>query len=178
MTDEERRLIQDCKVMIVGSGDFIAYVQEELIKIGFEAIKRITSESSILVTFKRGILIENINHSSLDTGKRESIGIPVLYPFDFISGAGVIVVSPENDYDFIQKTNLRSWAAHYMAGYSSFWKMADADWLHGAIPEIEEGKNCMGAQKTAALMCARIAANIAVGREVKFYPRFYLSKNL
>ena len=45
-------------------------------------------------------------------------------------------------------------------------------------PEALIGGGVGAALKTAAHICARIAANIAVGREVKHFPRFYLCKNL
>lgn len=46
------------------------------------------------------------------------------------------------------------------------------------LPAIREAKTSEAAQRTAAHICAKIAANIAVGRNVKHFPRFYLSKNL
>ncbi len=38
MTNEERLLINECRVMIVGTGDFITYVKNELEQIGFKDI--------------------------------------------------------------------------------------------------------------------------------------------
>ena len=56
--------------------------------------------------------------------------------------------------------------------------MEGCDWLQSNLPAIREGKTSETAKRTAAHICARIAANIAVGREVKHFPRFYLCKNL
>lgn len=47
-----------------------------------------------------------------------------------------------------------------------------------ALPAIRDGKTSEVSLKTATHICARIAANIAVGRKVKHFPRFYLCKNL
>ena len=73
---------------------------------------------------------------------------------------------------------MRQWVAEYMLGYCAFWNVEGCDWLHDALPAIKENKTSEAAMKTAAYMCARIAANIAVGRDVKRYPRFYLCRNL
>jgi len=65
-----------------------------------------------------------------------------------------------------------------MSGYCAFWNIDNSDWLRVVLPRIEQGEQSAKAQQTAACICARILANIAVGRDVKHFPRFYLSKNL
>lgn len=102
--------------------------------------------------------------------------IPIIYPFDFVDGAGAIVVMPGDDNELHGKANARLWAAEYMDGYCAFWNMEGCDWLQSALPKIREGNTSVAAQRTAAHICARIAANIAVGREVKHFPRFYLCR--
>ncbi|MDE7438077.1 MAG: hypothetical protein K2M93_06280 [Muribaculaceae bacterium] len=103
--------------------------------------------------------------------------IPIIYPFDFISGAGAFVLFPGDDRKWLEKSDLRVWAAEYMLGYSAFWKIPGCDWLHEVLPAIKDGKTSDTAQKTAAYMCARIAANIAVDHDVKRFPRFYLAES-
>lgn len=158
--------------MIVGKGEFIKYIKEELAKLGFCIVKNIEVSDESFRENKSGILIEYLGDGlsqSEETGK-----IPIIYPFDFIEGAGVIVLFPDDDREFICKKNIRLWAAEYMSGYCSFWNMEGSDWLQDVLSDIKKNKTSYAAQKTAAYMCARIAANIAVGRNVKRYPRFYL----
>ncbi|MDE6269095.1 MAG: hypothetical protein K2M04_08455 [Muribaculaceae bacterium] len=170
MTDEEKDLINDCRIMIVGTGDFISYLMTELSVIGFDRIQKVTSPLTMPGT--EGILIEYIGSgSSLAVVGDE---IPMIYPFDFIKGAGVIVVFPGDDRGFLNEDNVRLWAAEYMSGYSAFWNMDGYDWLREVLPEIRAHMTSDEAQKLAAHLCARIAANIAVGRKVKRFPRFYL----
>lgn len=69
---------------------------------------------------------------------------------------------------------MRQATSEYMAGYCTFWNVEGYEWLQSALPAIREGKTSEAAMKTAAHICARIAANIAVGRKVKHFPKFYL----
>ena len=99
-------------------------------------------------------------------------------PFDFVNGAGVIVVMPEDERNLLSKPELRQWAATYMAGYCAFWNVEGCEWLRDSLPDIKNGVTSGASLKTAAYICARIAANIAVRREVKHFPRFYLCRNI
>ena len=161
--------------MIVGKCDFITYIKEELCKLGFCDIADVAM-SEIINGPDTGILIEYAGNGLSQTS---DIGdIPVIYPFDFVDGAGAIVVFPGDDRSWLEKQNVRQWTAEYMSGYCAFWNVEGCDWLHDALPAIKENKTSDVAMKTAAHICARIAANIAVGRDVKRYPRFYLCRNL
>ena len=161
--------------MIVGKGDFITYIKEELGKLDFCNIAEV--EIGEIINGKNaGILIE---YTGVGLSQAKDINsISVIYPFDFVEGAGAIVVRPGDDRNWLEKQNVRQWAAEYMSGYCAFWNVEGCDWLHDALPAIKENKTSEAAIKTAAYMCARIAANIAVGRDVKRYPRFYLFRNL
>ena len=161
--------------MIVGKGDFITYIKEELCKLGFCDMADVAM-SEIINGQDTGILIEYIGNGLSQTSDINSI--PVIYPFDFVDGAGAIVVFPEDERDWLEKQNVRQWAAEYMSGYCAFWNVEGCDWVHDALPAIKENKTSEAAMKTAAHICARIAANIAVGRDVKRYPHFYLCRNL
>ena len=175
MTNEEKQMIKECRIMIVGKGDFITYIKEELDKLGFGDIADVAI-SEIINYQNTGILIEytGVGHSQ----SSDMNSIPVIYPFDFVDGAGAIVVFPEDERDWLGKQNMQQWAAEYMSGYCAFWNVEGCDWLHDALPAIKENRTNKDAMKTAAHICARIAANIAVGRDVKRYPHFYLCRNL
>ncbi len=176
MTNEERQLIRKCRIIIVGKGNFLTYVKSELELIGFKEISNVSETDPSKFSHDKGIIIEHIVDSLPLSA--EFTSIPIIYAFDFIEGAGTIVVFPEDEKDFLNKQNIRVWAAEYLSGYCAFWNVEDSDWLHDNLPSIKDGKTSMEAQKTAAHICARIAANIAVSRDVKRYPRFYLSRNL
>lgn len=176
MTSEEKRLIADCRIMIIGASDFIDCVKAELDKSGFKSINIVSGNDGQTITDSIDMIAEYAGNESSCVSANTAI--PILYPFDFVEGAGAIVIMPGDDNELQHKDNLRLWAAEYMAGYCAFWNMEGCDWLHSALPKIREGKTSEAAQRTAAHICARIAANIAVGRKVKHFPRFYLCKNL
>ena len=161
--------------MIVGKDDFITYIKEELRKLDFCKISEVEI-GEIINGQNTGILIEYTGNGSAESGDISSI--PVIYPFDFINGAGVIVIFPGDDRGWLEKQNLRQWVAEYISGYCAFWNVDGCDWLHDALLKIKENWTSEAALKTASYICARIAANIAVGRDVKRYPRFYLCRNL
>lgn len=176
MTSEEKRLIADCWVMIIGTSDFIDYVKAELYRSGFKPIN-IVSENDVLTEIGPVDMVAEYAGEAC-THINGNAAIPIIYPFDFVDGAGAIVVMPGDDNELRGKANARLWAAEYMSGYCAFWNVEGCDWLQSALHKIWEGKTSETAKRTAAHICARIAANIAVGREVKHFPRFYLCKNL
>lgn len=176
MTNEEKRLIADCRIMVIGVSDFIDCVKAELIKSGFMSISIISALEE-----QPDMSFTDMVAEYVGAGRsciKEDVKIPIIYPFDFVEGAGAIVIMPGDDNELQHKDNLRLWAAEYMAGYCAFWNIEGCEWLQFALPEIREAKTSEAAQRTAAHICARIAANIAVGREVKHFPRFYLCMNL
>ncbi len=176
MTSEEKRLIADCRVMIIGASDFIDYVKTELYRSGFNSINIVPGNDVHTEIGPVDMVAEYAGEAC--THVKDNAAIPIIYPFDFVDGGSAIVVMPGDDNELHGKANARLWAVEYMAGYCAFWNMEGCDWLQSALPKIREGKTSDAAQRTAAHICARIAANIAVGREVKHFPRFYLCKNL
>ena len=175
MTSEEKRRIADCRIAVVGATEFIDSIKTELQQLGFESIQIIsTSDEEPIINID--VIAENVNESSSCLPKTATI--PLILPFDFVNGAGAIVVMPEDEGDMLCKPNLRQWAATYMAGYCAFWNVDDCEWLRDSLSNIRNGVTSNEALKTASHICSRIAANIAVGREVKHFPRFYLCKNL
>ena len=94
--------------MIVGKCDFITYIKEELRKLDFCKIAKVEI-GEIINGQNNGILIECTGTGLSQTS---DIGdIPVIYPFDFVDGAGAIVVFPEDERDWLGKQNMRQWAA-------------------------------------------------------------------
>ncbi len=176
MTSEERRRIADCRIAVVGATEFIDSIRTELQQLGFESIQIISRSDEMPMPSNVDVIAENVNEGSFCLSKAATV--PLILPFDFVNGAGVIVVMPEDKSNLISKPELRQWAATYMAGYCAFWNVEGCEWLRASLPDIRNGLTSHAALKTATHICARIAANIAVGREVKYFPRFYLCKNL
>ena len=176
MTSEEKRLISDCRIAVIGAIEFIDCIKAELKKLGFESIQIISPSNEMPMPRNVDVIAESVNQGS--SCLSEDVTIPIILPFDFVNGAGTIVVMKDDDRDILNKPNLRQWAANYMVGYCAFWNVEGCDWLRDSLPVIRNGVTSHTALKTAAHICARIAANIAVGREVKHFPRFYLCKNL
>lgn len=176
MTSEERRRIADCRIAVVGATEFIDSIRTELQQLGFESIQIISRSDKMPMPSNVDVIAENVNEGSSYFSK--DVTIPIILPFDFVNGAGAIVVMPDDDRDILDKPDLRLWAANYMAGYCAFWNVEGCEWLRDSLPDIRNGLTRHEALKTATHICARIAANIAVGREVKHFPRFYLCKNL
>lgn len=178
MTNEEKHLISECRMIIIGPQAFTGYVNTELRLLGFRHIQ-INDEKNCLCSLPSVNIIAEYGDNGFSQMKDiNEVESPLIYAFDFVKGTGAIVVMPGVDRELCCKKDIRLWAAEYMAGYCGFWNMADCDWLGQSIPAIRKGKTEEAAQKTAAHICARIAANIAVGREVKHFPRFYLCRNL
>ena len=175
MTSEEKRLIADCRIAVVGATEFIDSIKAELQQLGFESIQ-IISPSDEKPTINIDVIAENVNEGSSCMSKVTDI--PLILPFDLVNGAGAIVVMPDDERDMLCKSDLRQWAATYMTGYCAFWNVDGCEWLRDSLSDIRNGVTNSAALKTAAHICARISANIAVGREVKHFPRFYLYENL
>lgn len=176
MTNEEKRLIADCRIMVIGVSDFIDCVKAELIKSGFMSISIISALEE-----QPDMSFTDMVAEYVGAGRsciKEDVKIPIIYPFDFVEGAGAIVIMPGDDNELLRKDNVRLWAAEYMTGYCAFWNVEGCDWLQLSLPAIQRGETSVSALRTAAYMCARIAANIAVGRDVKKFPRFYVCRNL
>lgn len=160
--------------MIVGADCFIDSVRTMLTQLGFSDILTISDAYPLANPDHRGIIIEYVGDTSVALSPAP---IPVIYPFDFIKGAGVIVFFPDDDREMLPQKNLRLWAAQYMVGYSAFWRMEGCGWLSEVLPAIRAGHTSEEGMNTAAYMSVKIATNIAVGREVKRFPRFYLAES-
>ena len=114
-----------------------------------------------------GIVIEELRESQLK-----------IYAFDFINGAGAVVVSPEDVAELESKPDLRKWMVYYTAGYCAFWQIENWEWLYEAVDRIVNGELSDSGIKTAKYMCDKLKEEINGGREVDCFPKFYLCKNL
>lgn len=176
MTTEEKRLIKDCSIAVIGATEFIDSIKDELQQLGFESIQIISASDEMPMPGNVDVIAESVSEGGACLS--EDVTIPLILPFDFVNGAGAIVVMPDDDRDLLYKPNLRQWAANYMVGYCAFWNVEGCEWLRDSLPDIRNGLTSHAALKTAAHICARIAANIAVGRKVKHFQRFYLCRNM
>ncbi len=176
MTNEERHLIKECRIMVIGTDTFVAYLKSELKSIGFSNIF-VGNDTDYQKNITTINIISKYGGNENSHFVSDIVSVPIIYTFDFVRGAGAIVIMPGDDKELLTQTDLRLWAAEYMSGYCAFWNMEGCDWLGEALPEIKAGVTNESAQRLAAHICARIAANIAVGRGVKHFPRFYLCRN-
>lgn len=115
----------------------------------------------------KGIVIEELKESQLK-----------IYAFDFINGAGAVVVLPEDVIEFEGKPDLRKWMVYYTAGYCAFWQIENWEWLYEAVDRVVNGELSDSGIKTAKYMCDKLKEEINAGREVDRFPKFYLCKNL
>ena len=115
----------------------------------------------------KGIVIEDLKESQLK-----------IYAFDFINGAGAVVVSPEDVAEFEAKPDIRKWMVYYTAGYCAFWQIENWEWLYEAVDRVVNGELSDSGIKTAKYMCDKLKEDINGGREVDRFPKFYLCKNL
>lgn len=109
MTSEERRRIAGCRIAVVGACEFIDSIKAELQQLGFESIQIISSSNKQPAISNFDVIAENVNEGSSCMSKETDI--PLILPFDFVNGAGVIVVMPDDERDIICKPELRQWAA-------------------------------------------------------------------
>ncbi|MDR1380164.1 MAG: ThiF family adenylyltransferase [Tannerella sp.] len=116
-------------------------------------------------------------------GVCKKFAIPVLHPYNFGWGGFLTVAKPDgmplselsNDpRDF----DLRM--AEYVAGYSSFWNIP-LEWLEKNIREYKREKGEASppqlsvASWIAAGYCVNVMYNLATGKDVMTFPKFYLS---
>jgi molybdopterin/thiamine biosynthesis adenylyltransferase len=109
--------------------------------------------------------------------------IPVLHPYNFGWGGFLSVVTPDSLplsqlSDDLQSFELRM--AEYVSGYSCFWNMPQ-EWLEKIIRAYRKEENAASppqlavASWIAAGYCVNVMYNLATGKQVKIFPKFYLS---
>ena len=132
MTSEERHRIADCRIAVVGATEFINNIKAELQQLGFESIQIISRSDEMPMPSNVDVIAENVNEGCFCLSKDATV--PLILPFDFVIGAGAIVVMPDDKRDMLCKPDLRQWAATYIAGYCAFWNVDGCEWLRDSLP--------------------------------------------
>lgn len=105
MTSEEKRLIADCRIMVIGISDFINCVIAELDKSGFRSMNIVSVSNGKTITDSIDMIAEYAGYESACGSANAAI--PIMYPFDFVKGAGAIVIIPGDDNELQSKDNTR-----------------------------------------------------------------------
>lgn len=109
--------------------------------------------------------------------------IPVLHPYNFGWGGFLTIVKPKGYQlsEISQNPNgFELKMAEYVSRYGEFWNMPTS-WLDKVIEEYREEAGTLPppqlsvASWIVAGHCVNAMFNLATGREVKFFPKFYLS---
>lgn len=95
MTSEEKCLIVDCRILAIDATDFKDKVKTELIKSGFMSINIVLSSDGQTGIGTVDMVIEYVGE--VYDSIKEEVKIPIIYPFDFVEGAGAIVIMPGDD---------------------------------------------------------------------------------
>lgn len=109
--------------------------------------------------------------------------IPVLHPYNFGWAGFLTVVKPERaQLDMLSKEpqGFELAVAEYVSRYATFWN-APQNWLDKIIEEYKNEKNILPPPQLsigswiAAGHCVNVMYNLATEKEVKCFPKFYLS---
>lgn len=102
MTSEEKSLIADCRIMVIGVSDFIYCVKSELIKSGFKFISILSASEG-----RSDMSFTDMVAEYVGAGRsciKDKVKIPIIYTFDFVEGAGAIVIMPEMTTNYNVRT--------------------------------------------------------------------------
>jgi len=110
--------------------------------------------------------------------------IPVLHPYNLGWGGLVTVISPDGlSLDSIEKTNEKFnevKMVEYVSSYLKFWRTPHT-WIDEIIDKYRNEQGNLPppqlsiASWTVAAMCTHLLFNIAIDKEIKKFPEFYLS---
>ena len=100
MTNEERNLIKECWIMVIGTGTFVSYLKSELKNIGFSniVVENGTNSQKNITTIN---IISEYGGNISSRLVYEMFSAPIIYPFDFVSGAGAMVIMPGDDRELL-----------------------------------------------------------------------------
>ena len=115
--------------------------------------------------------------------------IPVLHPYNFGWAGFMSIVKPDgvqlsqlnNSFDDPLGFELK--VADYVTGYGAFWH-EPKEWLEKIIEQYKTEKEILPPPQLAiaswitAGFCVTAMYNLATGKEVKYFPKFYLSSLL
>ncbi len=109
--------------------------------------------------------------------------IPVLHPYNFGWAGFLTIVSPQG-YQLSeiskQPVGFELKVAEYVSRYGEFWNMP-ISWLEKVIEEYRKEKGLLPPPQLAVASwivaghCVNAMYNLATGREVKYFPKFYFS---
>lgn len=109
--------------------------------------------------------------------------IPVLHPYNFGWAGFLTIVSPHG-YQLSeiskQPVGFELKVAEYVSRYGEFWNMP-ISWLEKVIEEYRKEKGLLPPPQLAVASwivaghCVNAMYNLATGREVKYFPKFYFS---
>lgn len=113
-------------------------------------------------------------------------GIPVLHPYNFGWAGFVTVVSPSGHSiselsDNPNKFELK--VAEYVVGHGAFWNQPK-DWLNKIVAQYKNESDTLSppqlsiASWITAGLCTTAMFRLATGKEVNYFPKFYLSSFL
>jgi molybdopterin/thiamine biosynthesis adenylyltransferase len=109
--------------------------------------------------------------------------IPVLHPYNFGWGGFLSVVTPNSLPLSLLSDDPKGFElrmAEYVSGYSCFW-MNSQEWLEKIIREYKKEESMSSppqlaiASWIAAGYCVNVMYNLVTGKDVKTFPKFYLS---
>lgn len=109
--------------------------------------------------------------------------IPVLHPYNF-GWAGFLTIVKPMGYQLSELSKdpdgFELKVAEYVSRYGTFWNMP-TDWLQDVIDNYRSEKEALPPPQLsigswiAAGHCVNAMYNIATGKDVKYFPKFYLS---
>lgn len=110
--------------------------------------------------------------------------IPVLHPYNLGWGGLVAVIMPNGlSLETIAKRGKdfnEVAMVEYVSGYLKFWNKPQS-WIDDIVSEYKAEKETLPppqlsiASWTVAAMCTHLLFNLAIGKEVRSFPKFYLS---
>ncbi|MDR2914640.1 MAG: ThiF family adenylyltransferase [Tannerella sp.] len=119
-----------------------------------------------------------------DTCKKYNV--PVLHPYNFGWAGFLTVVKPDGLQLSQLSTDPRSFElrmVEYVSRYSGFWNIPN-EWLDKLLMELKNEESILPlpqlsiASWIVAGFCTNVMFNLATGREIKVFPKFYLSSVL
>lgn len=113
-------------------------------------------------------------------------GIPILHPYNFGWAGYVTVINPQGpNLRFLSKEyeQFELKVVNYVTQYSRFWGNSK-QWLEDIKKKYTEEKGILPppqlsiASWIVAGYCVNIMYNLSIGKEIKYFPKFYMSSTI
>jgi molybdopterin/thiamine biosynthesis adenylyltransferase len=110
--------------------------------------------------------------------------VPVLHPYNLGWAGFLSVVMPDGIQLSQLSENLHQFElciAEYVFKYSKFWNISNNEWLEKVLREYKNEDNILPppqlsvASWIVAGLCTNVIYNLVTGKEVKVFPKFYIS---